>query len=539
MRQTAFASGQTHRMSSFHQNWFGAAALLLLFAAATALAVRKYLVFGYVGQDLAYFGQIMYTTLHGHLFWGSLLQDLIYSRPVATDFAGHNSPIMFLALPFYALAPSPLTLLVLRNLSLIACAAPVFLLARRQVSASIAWLWVAAFLLTPAILQQTVFDFYPLTFVALPLLFTLYFYLEQRYTAYCIALAFTLLVREDLVFFAFGLGLLALLQRLTSRRTASPSSRSLLRWAVVPLAAAAAWAALSFLVILPAALHGATFVTDACFAHLGASPGQMAHRVLLHPRDNVLVHGNIVYLKTLFTATGLFLCFGSLVSALSLPYLAINLLAGAGPCITTIISAQYSVIPAALLFAGALLTATLPRAQRSRLATLGRLGLHSDAAAPLLLIAFCCASLIFVVDKPELEGFRTQPWGAEARSILSLIPAHASVAAPRYMLPQLANRDCLYQTHRLLQYHDPVYEYLILDTDWSHINASAAYHAQYIEVERQAASNAALRLIYSSPQYKVYRDPALRGNTCSPRMAGSVASGRLTQRNAWMPSAQP
>ena len=475
-----------------------AVSLVLLFLATTALAIRKYLVFAYVGQDLAYFGQIMHTTLHGHLFWGSLLQDLIYSRPVSTDFAGHNSPVMFFFVPFYALFPSPITLLVLRNLVLIACAVPVFLLARRRVSPATAWLWAAAFLLAPAILYQSVFDFYPLTFVALPLLFTLYFYLQRRYTAFCACLGMSLLVREDLVFFVFGLGLLALLHRRSAR------------WIFVPLAAATAWAVLSFLVVLPAALHGATYVTDTCFSHLGHAPSAMIRNVVFHPRENILVHGNIVYLKTLLTPTALVLSFASPVSLLALPYVAINLLAGAGRCITTVIFAQYSVIPAALLFAGSLLSLT----GRGRFARFGSLGLRIQSAAPLLLIALGCASLVFVTDKAQLDDFREPAWGREAHQVLRIIPPGASVAAPRYMLPHLANRDCLYQTHRLLQYHSAVYEYLIIDTDWTHINAASDYRIQYEEVERQAASDPGLQLIYSSPRYRVYRNPALHGRSC-------------------------
>ncbi len=477
-----------------------AVAFPLLFIATTALSIRKYQVFSYVGQDLAYFGQIMHTTLHGHLFWGSLLQDLLYSKPVSTDFAGHNSPVMFLFVPFYALFPSPITLLVLRNLVLIACAVPVFLLARRRVSAATAWLWAAAFLLAPAILYQSVFDFYPLTFVALPLLFTLYFYLEHRYTAFCICAGLALLVREDLVFVVFGLGLLALLQRRTAR------------WVLVPLAASTAWAALSFLIVLPAALHGASYVTDACFSHLGQTPAMMIRNVIFHPRDNILVHGNIVYLKTLLTPTGLIMSFASPVSLLALPYVAINLLAGAGRCITTVIFAQYSVIPAALLFAGTLLSLT----RRGRFARLGSLGLSTRNAAPLLLIALGCASLVFVTDKAQIDDFRQPQWGREARQVLRMIPPGVSVAAPRYMLPHLANRDCLYQTHRLLQYHSAIYEYLIIDTNWSHINASSDYRTQYEKVERQAAADPGLRLIYASPRYLVYRNPNLQGRSCQP-----------------------
>lgn len=477
-------------------------ALTLLFLLTTALAVQKYRVFGYVGQDLAYFGQIMRTTLGGHLFWGNLLQDVIYSRPVTTDFAGHNSPIMFLFLPFYALFPSPITLLVLRNVVLLACALPVFLLARRTLPVATAWLWAAAFLATPAILSQTTFDFYPLTFVALPLLFTLYFFYESRYLSFCIALILTLLVREDLVFFAFGLGLIALLNRRSAR------------WSLMPLGVATAWAALSFLVILPAALHGATFVTDACFAHLGHSPSGMLHNIFLHPRENILVHGNIVYLKSLLTAPGFLLPFASPVSLLSLPFLAINLLAGAGRCITTVIAAQYSVIPATVLFAATLLAITRPT-RKGLLARCAGLGLHTASAAPMLLLALSCASLVFVTGQPQIDELREQPWGAEARHVLSLIPAEASVAAPRYLLPHLANRDCLYQTHRLAEYHTAVYEYLIIDTDWNHINAASLYRGQYEQLARSAAADPALQTLYTSPQYRVYRNPAQSGRTCA------------------------
>lgn len=491
------------------------AALCLLFLMTTAVAIRKYEVFGYVGQDLAYFGQILHTTLHGHLFWGNLLQDLIYSRPVTTDFAGHNSPIMFLLLPFYAVFRSPVTLLVVRNLVLFGCALPVFLLARRSVSSSAAWLWVGAFLLTPAILSQSTFDFYPLSLVALPLLFALHFYLEERYLAFVVALAATLLVREDLVFFAFGLGLLALLHR------RSP------KWSLVSLAAAIVWGIVSFKVVLPFALHGATFVTDACFAHLGHGPAEMARNLALHPGRNILVRDNVVYVKTLLTAPGLVLPWGSPVSLLSLPYIAINLLAGAGPCITTVIAAQYSVIPATLLFAGTLLTVTGRPWGRRFLASVAHLGLPNESVAPLLLIALSCGSLVFVTGRPEFDSVREQTWGPEARHVLTLIPPEASVAAPRYLLPHLANRDCLYQTHRLPQYHDAHYEYLIVDTSWSHINAAATYRNQYEQVARSAAKDPALETVYSSPQYRVYRDARQHGATCDP---GAVAVLAPSQR---------
>jgi uncharacterized membrane protein len=505
-------SGRRSRLSDRRAHQIAVAMLVALFGITTAVAVRKYLVFGYVGQDLAYFSQIMHTTLEGHLFWGNILQDLIYSRTVTTDFAGHNSPIMFLFLPFYGLFPSPITLIVLRNAVLIASAIPVFLIARRTSSVPSAWLWGAAFLLTPAILYQTTFDFYPLTFVVFPLLFTLYFYLEKRYIAFGIALLATLLVREDLSLFATGLGVLAFIQKRT------------LRWAVLPLAAGLFWGALSFLVILPSALKGATFVTDACFTHLGHGPAEMVRDVLLHPRSTIFVHGNLVYLKTLLTPTALLLSLGSPVSLLSLPFVAINLLAGAGRCITTVIYAQYSAIPATILFAGTLIGITHAKS-RGYITSIANLGLPSTTTAPLLQIALACASLVFVTGQMQWAELQEQPWGMEARHVLTLIPAAASVAAPRYLLPQLSNRDCLFQTHRLAQYHTPRYEYLILDTDWKHINAAAEYEIQYSRLIEESANNPSLRLLYSSPAYNVYWNPAAAGQGCLPRAERTPNAG--------------
>lgn len=480
-------------------------ALALLFSLMTALAIRKYIVFGYVGQDLAYFAQIMHTTLHGSLFRGNLLQDLLYTRPVTTDFAGHNSPVMFLFLPFYFLVPHPLTLIVLRNLALFACAFPVYRLARLYVSLPAACLWAAAFLLTPAVLLQSTFDFYPLSFAALPSLYAVFFYREQRFTLYLLALLTTLLVREDLVFFVFGLGVIALLQR------RSP------RWIAIPISVSILWAVLSFRIILPTALHGATFVTDACFNHLGHTPIAMLGNMVSHPRETLLPHGNLVYLKTLLTSTGVILAGGSLLSAVSLPFLLINLMAGGGPCITTVISAQYSLVPATLLFAGTLHTAT-SSAQRNRLRQVGRLGLPYAVVPPLLLIALAVGSLIFNIGQVQADELHRQSWDVEAHSVIALLPPDVGVAAPRYMLPHIANRDCLYQTHRLAGYHHPVYQYLIMDTDWTHINADASYKTPYRLLLLSAANDPGLQLVYSSPNYRIYRSLSAEGKSCLDRV---------------------
>jgi hypothetical protein len=209
------------------------------FVLTTWVTLVKLHVFGYVGQDIAYFTQCLYTTLHGRLFYSNMYHDLLYGKPVSSDLAGHNQLILFLFLPFYALHKAASTMLVVRNTSIVLCAWPVYLIARRIVSP---WMSVAAamaFLLMPAVLYQNFYDFAPLSVAGLPLLFSLYYFLGSRFWPYLAALLCAQLVREDLVFAVFGLGLLALWQR-----------RSF-RWAAVPCGLALIWAVLSWKVLFP------------------------------------------------------------------------------------------------------------------------------------------------------------------------------------------------------------------------------------------------------------------------------------------------
>src|SRR5215813_1401036 len=120
-----------------------AGAALVIFCAAyflvaTWLALKKLHAFGYVGQDIAYFTQCLYTTLHGHLFYSNLYHDLLYGKAVGSDFAGHNQPVLFLFLPFYLLHKSASTLLVVRNVFVVLCAWPIYLIGRRSLSSAIA-----------------------------------------------------------------------------------------------------------------------------------------------------------------------------------------------------------------------------------------------------------------------------------------------------------------------------------------------------------------------------------------------------------------
>lgn len=447
------------------------------------VTLAKLHAFGYVGQDIAYFTQCLYTTLHGHLFYSNMYHDLLYGKQVTSDLAGHNQPVLLVFLPFYLLYKSAATLLIVRNVFVVLCAWPVYLIARRSVAPWLAALAAISFLLMPVVLYQNFYDFAPLSLAALPLLFAVYYFLENRFRPFLVALICAQLVREDLVFALFGMGLLALWQR-----------RSL-RWVAVPCGFALVWAVFSWKILFPYFLQDTTSAVAGCFAYLGTSPLEMVKNIVRHP-GMLLSHKNLLYIKQMVDPLGGMLFLLNPIWLISLPYIAINVLAEGGGCNTAMIYRHYSLIPAVFLFASVLLSLEKIGAFA------GRRGLKPQtvqAAVILFVLVASLCSMVFVTGHEQLEELQARPWHQEAKQVAAMLPANASVAVPRYMLPSVANRDSLYQSLRLLEYHHPDAGYIVMDKDWQRMAATSQWRENY---------DSLWELLKTSPQYSVTYDSA-------------------------------
>ena len=462
---------------------------VVYFFATSWITLSKLHAFGYVGQDIAYFTQCLYTTLHGHLFYSNMYHDLLYGKPVTSDLAGHNQLVLFVFLPFYLLHKSASTLLIVRNIFVVLCAWPVYLIARRVLSPWLAAVAAIAFLLVPAVLYQNFYDFAPLSLAALPLLFALYFYLERRFKPYLIALLCAQLVREDLVFAVFGLGLLALWQR-----------RSL-RWVAIPCAFALLWAFFSWKILFPYFLQGATPAVASCFSYLGATPGEMLRNIIHHP-GLLLTHKNVLYTKQIVDSFGGVLFLMNPAWLISVPYVAINLLGEGGGCNTAMVYRHYSLIPTVFLFAGVLLAmekvGSFARRRGERPETL-------QAAIVLFVLIAALSSTVFVTGQQQFDDLQTRGWHQEAMQVAAMLPADASVAVPRYMLPSVANRESLYQSLRLLEYHHPDASYIVIDKDWQRMAATEQWRENYTGLRQLLENSSQYKMIYNSANYTVYK----------------------------------
>jgi uncharacterized membrane protein len=463
---------------------------LIYFAATTYVALTKLWAFGYVGQDIAYFTQCLYTTLHGHLFYSNMYHDLLYGKPVGSDLAGHNQPVLFLFLPFYLLHKSASTLLIVRNIFVVMCAWPVYLIGRRFLSPAMAAIAAAAFLLVPAVLYQNFYDFAPLSLAAFPLLFAIYYFLENRFFFYVAALICTQMVREDLVLTVFGLGVLALWRRRGPR------------WVLFPCGFALVWALLTWKVIFPHFLNGASSAVGGCFAYLGSSPLQALRYIIAHP--GILLSRNaLIYIKQVVDPFGGVLALLNPLSLLAMPYVAVNLLGDAGGCNFAMIYRHYALVPTVLLFGSFMMSA---ESMGSWWPWKSQQSLEVRQSAVVLFVLFAAlSSTILITGQPQFAELQSRPWHGEATRVAAMLPRDASVAVPRYMLPSLANRDTLYQSLRLLEYHHPEASYIVIDKDWQRMAATEQWHENYNALWHLLETSQRYTVIYNSANYVIYK----------------------------------
>lgn len=115
-----------------------------------------------------------------------------------SHFAVHVSPIYYLYLPFYALIPSPATLLVMQAVFLFSGVIPLLLIARRyQLSRPMMVMAAALYFAYPAMLGGCFYDLHE-NKLLLPLLLWLFYFLErQNYPLTYLFAVLVLLVKED------------------------------------------------------------------------------------------------------------------------------------------------------------------------------------------------------------------------------------------------------------------------------------------------------------------------------------------------------
>ena len=375
------------------------------------VTVTRHLAFRTHALDLGYYVQLTWNLAGGR---GPRV-----SLPEMHAWGDHLSPIMYLLVPLFWIAPGPVALLVVQSVALAAGALAVFGIARLRLGDErAAAAFALLYLVNPSLHGVNVRDFHAAA-LAIPLLLAAIYSAEAgRPLSFAAAVLLTLACREDAALPVMGLGLwLAADKR---------------RWALGLGTAAGAFAVLVADVrwVIPS-YRGAPYPHLARYAELGRSFGEILTGLLLHPfraASGVVTGGRIGYLL----ATLAPLAFLPLLSPAhllgALPALAQNLL-GSDPILYNHRS-QYQSFVLPFLVAGGI-------------AGYGRFARRWPERRRAVLVVAMLASLALAartVNDLAVERWWPKSEHRAAYSILARIPPGAAVSAQEKYVAHLSLR---------------------------------------------------------------------------------------------------
>ena len=173
--------------------WITVVMAVMFFLFVSAWTVGRIYCFSTPTYDFGIFSQMFYNMKETGLPLTTLERDGFLSH-----FAVHVSPIYYLLLPFYWLAPTPATLQVLQAAVITSAVIPLWLLGKRHgLNGAQRMLLCALLLLYPAFSGGTSYDIHENCFLT-PLILWLFYGIDRKSTAITgIAAVLTLMVKED------------------------------------------------------------------------------------------------------------------------------------------------------------------------------------------------------------------------------------------------------------------------------------------------------------------------------------------------------
>jgi uncharacterized membrane protein len=412
------------------------AAALVFFTVCTATSWMRWANFEYRTFDLAYYVQALWQLLHGRF------DVSVEGVPLLGN---HVEPIVFLAVPIFALARHPMTLVIIQNAVLASMTPVAFQIARLLGLQRRAALGLSvALLLAPAAGYMALHEFHPETLAAPFLLLLVRARLTNSVRAHWLWFIAILACKENL---ALLLAAYCVVHSIVDRK--KPRAE-LWKWYLGPLGLCVIWFVLCARVITPS-LNGGNIDYLALYDRLGTSAGDIALKTILEPNRIVgllsqsLTHGNLVW--------------ALLLPFLMLPLLSPRWLLIAAPIfLQHLLSWRSSEWTIYFHYAAPLLP-VLWIALAEGVAAIYRrpaVPVIVRHILPLLVLAACVGAQLFVGPVGGMIGSignwrKTEGDRRRRAEFVHQIPPGASVVAPLPYLSHLALRERLFSLHYILK----------------------------------------------------------------------------------------
>jgi uncharacterized membrane protein len=225
--------------------------------------------YAYSTFDLAFYVQSLWLALRGEWFVSLLNVPML---------GNHAEPIVFLALPFFAVWPHPMLLIILQTAAIATMPWTAWRIARRlALSPASALLLSIAIVATPATGFVALHEFHPEAFAAPLILLLIEARIARRLGAFwCWALAL-IACKENLALFMAAWAIIHLV--LDRRR----GLQWQILWNVSPLLVAGGWLVFYVGFLSPALNQGNVDYLE-LYSHLGRSRAEIVRNLFEHPR---------------------------------------------------------------------------------------------------------------------------------------------------------------------------------------------------------------------------------------------------------------
>ncbi len=389
--------------------------------------------------------------------------------------AAHISPIFLLFLPFYALIPSPVTLMVLQVAAVYSAVIPLWLIAKRRgLSPALAAILCALLCGFPAVWGGASVSFHEYALLLPLLLWLIWAWEADRKVLVWVFAALTLCVRETCAIHLFTLGLYWLI---INRRSADvDGSRKPRRTRALVLMGVSAVYLVTALAVLTYAGKG-TLITrfENVTGIYGTDFGTLIRELVYNPAIalyEMLTEAKLHYVLCMLLPLGLLPLFSRRKAGLVflLPFLLLNLLSDFPYHYGLDYAYSFGVAAFGLYLCVIVLGELTAREDKARLAK--RLAALA-VCFTVIIGGFRLAAFI-----PFAEyAFTGRDEVAAMDSLLESVEEDASVGASGWLLPKLAAREEVYSLS-----HDADTEYVVLDLreEWT-LTAEEKYTVEYFE----------------------------------------------------------
>jgi uncharacterized membrane protein len=270
-------------MRFFNGRYLPLSVCAVAFCIWSFLLFYKYVHFGYNDRDLAFFTQACWQLLHGSQF--TSVTGINY-------FGDHSFFITLLILPFFALAPHPVTLLVLKLIAYLAAAYLFYKIAYESSGQRTALALMILYIIFPANIFSVLYDFNPES-LAPPILFWMFMaFQKQQWRSFLVASVLLILIKENMTLVLCSFGLYGLFRKDCPPKTA---------WTSLFLGAVTFY--ILVIHVIPYFRHLAYHPYIVRYSYLGHSVGEIIFNLFTQPQkiiNVIFTDMNARYIKALF-----------------------------------------------------------------------------------------------------------------------------------------------------------------------------------------------------------------------------------------------